>query len=501
MSAARGRREWILDTLLWAALSMPVAYNQISHAAVGSLLTECAALAVAVGLSRRLPLVSAILVVAGTLVDGNFLFGIPVMGYLAGRRTDRIAPAVVVLLLLTVGGTLINLVVLDPAPAQLFLLVVTLLSCGAFPWLVGRYQTQHTELVNAGWERAAQLERERQMVAAQARLHERTRIAQEIHDSLGHELALLALRASALETAADLAAHHRAAARSVRKSAADATDRLQEAIDLLHGDGTAAPLTPGGHSPEDLVARARDSGVAATLSRTGPSDDLSQLADRAVYRLVQESLTNATRHAPGAAVHITLRHTPDATTAEVVNDPPPAGLLPGARQPDRLGVGLVGLRERVRLAGGTLRAGRRQDGSFAVEAWIPHHAVPPADEEVAVTTELQQAQRRLRRRLGVAVAAPVAVLALVAAGYYPYVALNSTLPDGDYARISIGDTRTSLAGVLPTRQTPDRRNEAFPPTPTGARCEFYTDGSFPVARATYRLCFNEDRLVAKDAVR
>lgn len=501
MSAARGRREWILDTLLWAALSLPVAYNQINHAAVDSLLTGCATLAVAVGFSRRLPLVSVVLVVAGTLVDGNFLFGIPVMGYLAGRRTDRIAPAVVVLLLLTVGGTLINLVVLDTTPAQLFLLVVTLLSCGAFPWLVGRHQTQHTELVNAGWERAAQLERERQMVAAQARLHERTRIAQEIHDSLGHELALLALRAGALETAVDLAAQHRAAARSVRKSAADATDRLQDVIDLLHRDGTAAPLTPGGHSPEDLVTRARDSGVAVTLSRTGPSDKLSPLAERAVYRLVQETLTNATRHAPGAAVHITLRHTPDATTAEVVNDPPPVGLLPGSRQPDRLGVGLVGLRERVRLTGGTFRAGHRQDGSFAVEAWIPHHAVPPADEEVAVTTELQQAQRRLRRRLDVAVAAPVAVLALVVTGYYPYVALNSTLPDGDYARISIGDTRTSLARLLPTRQTPDRRAEAFPPTPTGARCEFYTDGSFPVARATYRLCFNEDRLIAKDAVR
>ncbi|WP_432927849.1 sensor histidine kinase [Microbispora sp. CA-135349] len=251
-----------------------------------------------------------------------------------------------------------------------------LLALGIFvvlPWLAGLFRRQQAELVLAGRERVAQLEREQELIAERARLRERARIAADMHDSLGHELALIALRAGALELAADMTGRNREAAAQLRASAVTATDRLRRTVGVLRetaatGGDTASrvPTEPPDETVEALVDRARDAGMAVELRYDGERPDLPPLVDRAVHRVVQESLTNAARHAPGADVLVHIERSEEAVAVTVRNsaaraEPGPAGG----------GSGLAGLRERARLLGGALRAGPH-DGGFAVTARFPH---------------------------------------------------------------------------------------------------------------------------------
>jgi signal transduction histidine kinase len=249
-----------------------------------------------------------------------------------------------------------------------------LMALGLFvvlPWLAGRFRRQQAELVSAGRERIARLEREQELVAEHARLRERARIAADMHDSLGHELALIALRAGALELATDMTEPNQEAAAALRVSAVTATDRLRRTVGMLREPAGPAPTEPPDESVEELVDRARAAGIAVDLRRDGQPGAPAPVVDRAVHRVVQESLTNAARHAPGAGVVVQVRHAAGEVSVTVRNT---AGQAPPA--PSTGGTGLAGLQERVRLLGGTLHAGPQkdgqQDGGFAVTARIPH---------------------------------------------------------------------------------------------------------------------------------
>ncbi|XVS66621.1 sensor histidine kinase [Actinosynnema sp. CA-299493] len=224
------------------------------------------------------------------------------------------------------------------------------------PWLAGRFRRQQAELVEAGRERIAQLERAQELVADRARLRERARLAADVHDSLGHELALIALRAGAVELTADTEPARRAAA-GLRESAVTATDRLRRTVGVLR----EATVEPPDETVEALVARAAQAGLPVVLTRTGDPTPLPPLLDRAVHRVVQEALTNAARHAPGAPVTAEL-HITDEVLVTVTN--------PVDRTPSGDGSGLAGLAERVRLLGGTLRSGVVDD-RFTVTARLP----------------------------------------------------------------------------------------------------------------------------------
>ncbi|MER5269098.1 histidine kinase [Actinosynnema sp. NPDC002837] len=241
--------------------------------------------------------------------------------------------------------------------------VGALASLGLFvvlPWLAGRFRRQQAELIAVGRERIVQLERAQELVAERARLRERARIAADMHDSLGHELTLIALRAGALELTGDTESARRAAA-GLRESAVTATDRLRRTVGVLR-EG-AAPVEPPDETVEALVDRAAVAGLPVVLTRTGDTTPLPPLLDRAVHRVVQEALTNAARHAPGAPVAVELATT-DEVLVTVANpvDRTPVG--------DGGGSGLAGLAERVRLVGGTLRSGV-VDGRFTVTARLP----------------------------------------------------------------------------------------------------------------------------------
>jgi signal transduction histidine kinase len=249
------------------------------------------------------------------------------------------------------------------AAADFWAGIGALLALGVFvalPWLAGRFRRQQADLVHAGVQRIAHLERERQFVVDRARLLERARIAADMHDALGHELALIALRAGALELASDMTPDNREAAEKLRASAVAATDRLRHTVNRLR----TAPDPMFDQSIDALVDRARDAGMTVRLHRAADLVTGAASTDRAVHRVMQEALTNAARHAPGTDVDIRLERTGDTITVTVRNpvDQPPQRPEPGT--------GIVGLREYVGTIGGTLRA-EVADGAFTVTARLP----------------------------------------------------------------------------------------------------------------------------------
>jgi signal transduction histidine kinase len=172
-----------------------------------------------------------------------------------------------------------------------FLLVV-------LPWLIGRYRAQQALLESAGWERAERIEREQRMAIDQERLRERSRIAEDMHDSVGHELSLIALQAASLELDPALPEEHRQAATKLREAAATATERLGEIVGVLRD--ADAPIRPHDENVAALVERAAASGLNVELIQDS-AEELSPMVDRAVHRVVQEALTNARTRASRSA--------------------------------------------------------------------------------------------------------------------------------------------------------------------------------------------------------
>lgn len=215
-------------------------------------------LAVAAVLRRARPVTAFLLVAslsvaaaAPALLTAAFGPSLAAFALLMGLWADRTGPALAAFgALLALGGARIAVRNVDPVTEAL-VLVAALLFVVVLPWLGGRNRRQGRALAEAGWARAQQLEREQRIVADRARLRERARIAQDMHDSLGHELSLIALRAGALQVARDLPPRHRAATAELRSAAAEATDRLHAIIGVLREPGEPLPLTP---APTDSVA-------------------------------------------------------------------------------------------------------------------------------------------------------------------------------------------------------------------------------------------------------
>lgn len=520
------RRALVRDAALWAVFAtLATLENLVSHpqgAPWWEVAVGVAGLAAAVAVSRRHPLVAAAVVAAlhvlpylRLLTEAGpfpvtYLGALMVMTYLAGRRMPRARPALILLAVMGVGGVVVAIGanvtrgVADGLTYGILNWVVTM-PLLLVPWLVGRYRRLYVELVSAGWERAEHLEREQRITVERERLRERTRIAEDMHDSLGHELSLIALRAGALELAPDLAERHRQAAADLRIAAANATDQLHDVIGVLRDGGSAAPTEPVRGDIADLVARAEASGMAVTLAAPVDGEPAPPMVARAAYRVVQEALTNVTKHAPGAAVTVRVTRSDDDTTVTVRNTAargvtPPAGTSGGR--------GLLGLAERVRLLGGTLRTGPAGDG-FEVVAVLPHTGAATPDPEPAADTPSESAdhqarvRQRVRRSLIAAIVAPAGVIAgmlVLLLCYYVFAAYNSVLTPADYEALQLGQERAAMVDVLPPLQMFDAPSERLP-APPGARCEFYRPAGAPgTITYAYRLCFVDGRLVAKDLV-
>ncbi len=295
----------------------------------------------------------AVLSVAGPWWAPGWTLPTAVCAFLAGRRPGRTRHTALALLAVLAAGVVA--IALVPSWIVQGTWFVAVLVCAAMlPWFAGRFWRQYQELTRAGWERAAHLEREQRLVAEQARLRERTRIAQDVHDALGHDLSLIALSAGALKLAPGLPDAHRAAAQDIRAKAGAAVERLGEVIGVLRHEG--APGAPPDRGVADVVARVRAAGLAVELSVAGEPGEAPPVVERAVRRVVQESLTNVAKHAPGATASVRIHHTPAETEVRVTNGPVPVSPTPTGSTTGAVtgGFGLIGLDERVRLAGGSL---------------------------------------------------------------------------------------------------------------------------------------------------
>ncbi|MDA0562974.1 histidine kinase [Streptomonospora sp. S1-112] len=224
--------------------------------------------------------------------------------------------------------------------------------------------------------------------ARQAVLEERSRIARELHDVVSHHMSMIAIQADAAPYKfADLEPGPTETFHAIRDAARDALAEMRRVVGLLREeDEDGAPERapqPGLARVPDLVAQAHQAGMDITLA--APADTaadpgapgLPDAVDLSAYRIVQESVSNAGRHAPGAAVAVTLSRTPSQVTVRVVNGPPDPGAA-GERVPavDSGGHGLVGMRERVAMLGGRLSAGPTAEGGFEVVAELPLAAPP-----------------------------------------------------------------------------------------------------------------------------
>ena len=217
-------------------------------------------------------------------------------------------------------------------------------------------------------ERTADLERERELTAAQAVALDRVRIARELHDVVAHHVSAMGVQAGAARTVLDRdPAAARAALRTVEHSAREALTELRQLLETLRTPDadTPASSTLSLRALPDLVAHAVDNGLPTTFAVVGDPVETPELVQVNLYRIAQEALTNARRHGgPDAVADVRLRYDDAGVELEVTNTGRP--MVAG-----RAGLGIVGMRERAAASGGTIEAGPRPRGGFLVRVRVP----------------------------------------------------------------------------------------------------------------------------------
>jgi signal transduction histidine kinase len=288
---------------------------------------------------------------------------------LAVHRPFRQAAPVAALALLTMPVNLL----LFPGDEQFIVnaIVGVLVIGGVLAW--GMFVRARRQLVFSLRDRALRAETAQQLHVEQARQQERARIAREMHDVLAHRISLLSLHAGALEFRPDASPEEVArAAGVIRASAHQALEDLRAVIGVLRE-------TPDGGAPErpqptiaDLPALIDESRAAGTRVAYDwqVSDDVPEAMARNAYRIVQEGLTNARKHAHGSAVDVTVGGAPGDGLAIEIRNRLPVGAGVAAEIPGT-GTGIVGLTERATLAGGRLEHGRTDAGDYRLWAWLP----------------------------------------------------------------------------------------------------------------------------------
>jgi signal transduction histidine kinase len=239
----------------------------------------------------------------------------------------------------------------------------------AGPWLAGLLVASRRRAAHQLTKRARELDEEREAYAAESVRYERARIARELHDIVAHCVSLMVVQASAGEklTATD---PHRAGESftSIGEAARQASDEITLLVRLL-ADSPPAVRSADLRIVEELITRARSSGLSISCELSGDLGGLTEASADTAYRLVQEALTNALKHAPGAPIHVTLAGQGDQVEVQIVNDPPRAGSSGLERTGG--GHGLAGMRERVSHCGGTLTTAATRAGGWNVTAAFP----------------------------------------------------------------------------------------------------------------------------------
>ena len=239
-------------------------------------------------------------------------------------------------------------------------------------------------------QRAEEAERTREEVARRRAVEERLRIARELHDSLTHSISVICVQSGvAVHLARKRGEEVSPALLAIQEASTDAARELRTTLGVLRSeDDDSSGL---GHL-DRLAARARAAGLPVTVNVTGTERSLPPEADQAAYRIVQEALTNVSRHAGQASAWVNLCYTADALEIQVDDDG--AGISIASTESNSTsngtsnsesnnghsasnGLGLIGMRERVTALGGRLQAGPRDGGGFQVRAEIPAEIKAP----------------------------------------------------------------------------------------------------------------------------
>ncbi|WP_328603201.1 histidine kinase [Amycolatopsis sp. NBC_00345] len=240
------------------------------------------------------------------------------------------------------------------------------------PLLAGLWMYQRAALLEALRGRADQAERERDLLAERSVAAERRRIAREMHDVVAHRVSIVALQAGALSVRAPDEETGQLA-EVIRESSAAALTELRDILQVLRDDAPDPSSLPSptlagvARLAEDLTA----AGARIVADLPEPLPRVADQVGRAAYRIVQESLTNAAKHAPGATIHVRLGLEDGRLVVEVANPLGASAGLPVS------GYGLIGMRERVTLAGGALRNGPDGAGRYVVRASFPAEGGTP----------------------------------------------------------------------------------------------------------------------------
>ncbi|WP_330269334.1 sensor histidine kinase [Streptomyces griseorubiginosus] len=369
-SAERPKAWWaripgpVVDGLVVAVAVADVLFSLGDSSGVTQALAALACLALVA--RRRLPLAVFLLTLPASLMLDIVFAPIAALFTLAERSRDRRLLTVCALLLALAGAAPWPLDLL-PAHERTWTAVYFFytLATAVAPVLMGQLVQTRRDLRRRLVEIEEAREHERLLHSQAVLARERAQLAREMHDVVSHQVSLIAVQAGALQVAAT-DPDFREGARTIRALSVDTLDELRHMVALLRASGgRTTELTPQ-PTLADLRKLVTTSGIDVTLSGELPRD-IGTPAQRALYRTVQEALTNVRKHAPGARAAVRLWHQPGAFGVTVTNTPPtrPSLPLPGSRQ------GLIGLAERAELLGGTFESGATGDGGYRVTLRIP----------------------------------------------------------------------------------------------------------------------------------
>ena len=388
-----------LDILLAAALSGAALYEIWvapfpSDMGIPGPRLENTVIFVFVGLAlvlrRRVPIATLFAIVAAVLIQREVFLSqsvdqAPIESFLALLVAFYSAAAYAEPRRAAIGGALAGAAIIatdlpyliagnprqDTVPSWIFM--TTLWLAG---WAFRRRRTQAVRLE----DRAARLEREREERARVAVAEERARISRELHDVVAHSVSVIVVQAQAAQRLIDGDQQEaRRALGSIETSGRQALVELRRMLGILRRTGEESALAPqpGLRQLNALVDQVRESGLPVELSIEGAARSLPPGVDLSAYRIVQEALTNTLKHAGPAGARVAVRYRDDEIELEVVDDGT------GTEEGGGAGHGLIGMRERAVLYGGTLESGKREVGGYFIRARLPLGTLPsePIAEE------------------------------------------------------------------------------------------------------------------------
>jgi signal transduction histidine kinase len=317
---------------------------------------------------RRNPLAVVAIVFTATLVyfvigykDGPIWFPLIISYFTAATQGHRLAAGIIAVAGFVLFPWMDFLVRDGPAPS-----LISLLALAA--WLLVLFGA--AEILRIRRERVAEAARMEQEETLRRAGEERLRIARELHDALGHHLSLISIQSGvALHLNEALPEQARTSLSAIKEASKEALTELRSVLHILRQEGEAAPRFPGSTLArlDDLVEQAAKAGLNVRTETEGEVRPLPFGIEAAAFRIVQEALTNVTRHAGRATATVRVVYGERELTV-VVDDDGNAAATSGTAGS---GTGIVGMRERVSTLGGELEAGPRPEGGFRVRARIP----------------------------------------------------------------------------------------------------------------------------------